>query len=285
MKLGVFTVGLPDLTPEEGAREIADAGYEGIEWRVTHVDESFKTEESSFWRNNLCTLEPDDEEAERARQICEREGLQAIGLGSYIGVGDLKATEEAMRFARQTGAPQIRIGVGKPGEASYTDLFAASTEFLTGVEALAREYGIKALVEIHHGTICPSASLAHRLVSRFDPDAVGVIYDPGNMVHEGFEDYRIGTELLGPHLAHVHLKNAAFDRPAGGGAWKARWSPLEDGVVDFPALFDALNRVGYDGWLVIEDFSAVRSSSETLRHNHRFVSDLTGGLRVSTPET
>jgi sugar phosphate isomerase/epimerase len=34
MKLGVFTVGLPDLTPEEAVRELKDAGYDGVEWRV-----------------------------------------------------------------------------------------------------------------------------------------------------------------------------------------------------------------------------------------------------------
>jgi len=271
VRVGVFTVGLPNFTPEEGAREISKAGYEGVEWRVTHVAEEYRDEEPSFWRNNLCTLEPTAEGAERARIIAEREALQTVGLGTYIEVEDLEATEEAMRFAKRAGAPQIRVGVGKTGEASYADLFAASTEFLADVEALAREYGVKALVEIHHGTICPSASLAYRLVSRFDPATVGVIYDPGNMAREGFEDYRIGTEILGPYLAHVHLKNAGFDRPEGGGTWKARWTPLEDGVVDFGALFEALARIGYDGWLVVEDFSRTRPSREVLSHNLRLV--------------
>jgi sugar phosphate isomerase/epimerase len=274
VKIGIFSVGLPHLTPEEGAHEIAKAGYGGVEWRVTHVPENCRGEEPSFWRNNLCTLEPTLEDAARARRLAEREGLRIAGLGTYIEVGDLGATEEAMQFARRAGAPQLRVGVGKTGGASYAHLFDASAEFLLGVEALAREYGVKALVEIHHGTICPSASLAYRLVSRFDPEAVGVIYDPGNMAREGFEDYRIGTEILGPYLAHVHLKNAGFDRPAKGGAWKARWAPLEDGVVDFDALFDALSGIGYDGWLVVEDFSRMRPDRQVLRHNLGFVRDL-----------
>jgi sugar phosphate isomerase/epimerase len=244
-----------------------------VEWRVTYVPEEYTSEEPSFWRNNLCTLQPSAEGSERARTISEREDLQIVGLGTYIDVGDLEATEQAMTFAKRAGAPQIRVGVGKTGEAPYADLFAASTEFLVSVEALAKEYGVKALVEIHHGTICPSASLVHRLVSRFDPAAVGVIYDPGNMVREGFEDYRIGTEILGPYLAHVHLKNAAFDRSEGGGTWRARWAPLEDGAVDFGALFEALAGVGYDGWLVVEDFSRVRPDREILKHNLRFVQE------------
>ncbi len=271
MNVGVFTVGLPDLTPEEAVREIKDAGYDGVEWRVARVPDEVKGEEPSFWGNNLCTLAPTEEEARRARRISEEAGLEIPGLGTYISVGDLEAADEAMRFAVAAGASQVRVGAGAPDGRPYEELFAAAREFLTGVENLARSHGVKALVEIHHRTICPSASLAHRLVSAFDPDMVGVILDPGNMAQEGFEDYRIGAELLGPYLAHVHIKNSAFERPAGGGVWEPRWAPLEDGVVDFGLVFEALELVGYDGWLVMEDFSGVRPSREALKHNLEFV--------------
>jgi sugar phosphate isomerase/epimerase len=98
-----------------------------------------------------------------------------------------------------------------------------------------------------------------------------VIFDPGNMAREGFEDYRIGVELLGPYLAHVHLKNAAFEPPEDDGVWQPRWTPLADGVVDFDLLFEALDTSGYDGWFVIEDFSAARPTREALEHNLQFV--------------
>lgn len=54
MKVGVFTVGLPDLTPEEAVRELESAGYDGVEWRMIHVPEALKAEPPSFWGNNLC---------------------------------------------------------------------------------------------------------------------------------------------------------------------------------------------------------------------------------------
>lgn len=273
MNVGVFTVGLPDLTPEEAVREIKDAGYDGVEWRVTRVPDEVKGEEPSFWGNNLCTLEPTKEEAHRARRLSEEVGLGVPGLGTYVAVGDLEAADEAMRFAVTAGALQVRVGSGAL-DGSYEESFSAAREFLGGVEEMAGSHGVKALVEIHHKTICPSASLAHRLVSAFDPERIGVIFDPGNMAQEGFEDYRIGLELLGPYLAHVHIKNSAFERPEGGGVWKPRWAPLEDGVVDFEFLFAALDSVGYDGWLVVEDFSAARPTRETLRHNLGFVRTL-----------
>ena len=275
MKVGVFTVSLPDLTPDEAVREIKDAGYDGVEWRVTHVPEELRSDEPSFWGNNLCTLEPTVEEARRARRLSEEAGLEIPGLGTYVALGDLEAAHEAMRFAVTAGAAQVRVGAGAPDGRPYEELFDAAREFLAGVEDLARSHGVKALIEIHHKTICPSASLAQRLVSSFDPGLVGVILDPGNMAQEGFEDYRIGAELLGPYLAHVHIKNSAFERPAGGGVWEPRWAPLEDGVVDFGQVFEALEHVGYDGWLVMEDFSGVRPSREALKFNLEFLRSFT----------
>jgi sugar phosphate isomerase/epimerase len=274
-QVGVFTVMLPDLTPEEAAREIRAAGYDGVEWRVARIPQGKRGEAPSFWGNNLCTFAPTADDASRARGVAEEAGLAIPNLGTYIEVGNV---EEAMKFAPLAGSPRLRVGVGAL-EGSYAASFARAKAFLGEVEGMARRYGVRALIEIHHKTVCPSASLAYRLLSHFDPEAIGVIYDPDNMVHEGFEDYRLGLELLGPYLAHVHLKNAAYARPAGGGVWRARWAPLEDGVVDFERLFRALKEVGYEGWLVVEDFSAARPSREALRHNLAFVRGALEGTR------
>ncbi len=270
LKLAVFTVMLPDLSPEQAAFAVAEAGYDGLEWRMTRTPKSKRSEPPSFWGNNLCTLEPTPEDAARARGLAEQHGLELPNLGSYVTVGDLKTAAEAMTFAAKAGIPSVRIGVGAL-EGSYRASFETSSRFLEEVAALAERFGVRALVETHHDTICPSASLAYRLVSRFDPAHVGVIYDPGNMVYEGFESYPMGLELLGAYLAHVHLKNAAFERPEARGVWRPRWAPLEDGVVDMDEFLAALREVGYDGWLSVEDFSRARGSRETLLHDARFL--------------
>jgi sugar phosphate isomerase/epimerase len=274
MKLSVFTVMLPDLTPEEAVSMLADIGYLGVEWRVTRVPISRKDEPPSFWGNNLCTLEPDEDEAKRAQSLAESAGLEIPNLGTYIEVGDTVAVSAAMRFARIAGASQVRVGVARTGQGEFGQLFQSTLAFLADVEKLALESGVKAIIETHHGTIAASASAAYRLVESFDPAAIGVLYDPGNMVYEGFEDYQMGIELLGPYLAHVHLKNAAWRRPEAGGVWQAVWSPLEDGVVDFPRLLAALKGAGYQGWLGLEDFSIARPTPETLSHNYEFISGL-----------
>ena len=68
----------------------------------------------------------------------------------------------------------------------------------------------------------------------------------------------------------------AYTRPEGGGVWRGHWAPLRDGVVDFPALFAALRTVGYDDWIVVEDFSQAYDSVTALRENLAFLRDLAG---------
>src|SRR5687768_15725099 len=100
MKLGVFTVMLPDITPEEAVQELAAIGYQGVEWRVAHAPPERQTEQPSFWGNNLCTLAPTEADARRGRALAEAAGLEVINLGTYLDVGDLNGTEEAMRLAQ-----------------------------------------------------------------------------------------------------------------------------------------------------------------------------------------
>lgn len=278
MKLSVFTVMLPDLTPEEAAVEITSAGYDGVEWRVTDPKEERRNEPPSFWGNNLCTLTPTEEDANRACSLSESSGLAIPALGFYISLGDITTTEKAIRFAKIASVMQIRLGVWKLRDSSYIKLFEKAKTFLNKIEPLVRNNGIKILIETHHQSICPSVSSVYRLVSLLDPEYVGVILDPGNMVHEGYEDYRMGIELLGPYLAHVHIKNAAYNRPDNNGVWKVRWAPLEHGVVDFSKFITALKQCGYDDWLSIEDFSKAHPSREALRHNITFIRDIINSL-------
>lgn len=272
MKFGVFTVMLPDLTPEAAVAALRAAGYDGVEWRVTTVPANVRNDPPSFWGNNLCTLAPTPEDAQRGRMLAADAGLAIPNLGTYIAMGDLSAVASAMQLAVTAGAPAVRVGVARNDQPGNVDaLFTQSRAFLQEVETLSRRYRVKALIEMHHGTISASASAARRLVDGLDPACIGVIHDCGNMVFEGYEDYRRGLETLGPYLAHVHVKNAAYERPSAGGVWRARWAPLRDGVVDFTALFAALGGVGYDGWVVVEDFSQAYDSYTALRENLAFL--------------
>ncbi|WP_274366192.1 sugar phosphate isomerase/epimerase family protein [Paenibacillus thermotolerans] len=266
MRLSVFTVSVPDLTPAQLIAAAKEAGLDGIEWRYTKVPDSVKHEAPSFWGNNRCTLDPNSDEAyfTALGEEVRSSGMATTALAPYLSAGDAEGTERAMIHAKAMGASMIRVGVHRYDRSrSYNELFESQLQYLQEVQRLSRLYGVKGVIETHHVTIAPSASLAHRLVESFDPDHVGVLYDPGNMVHEGYENFRLGMELLGPYLAHVHVKNAGWFRNSEG-RWECRWQPFAEGWVDWKQVLRDLKAVHYEGGYGVEDFSGTLESRAML---------------------
>jgi sugar phosphate isomerase/epimerase len=271
MRFGVNAIALPGLTVEEAAQTIAELGYTGVEWRVADIPLEAVDEAPSFWGNSLSTLPPTKEAMGRARAAAERHGLDVIGLCPYIKVGDRDYLEHVFGLARLAGAPQVRLYAPWWAEAkSYAEALASAHAFFEHAERVARDHGVKGVIEMHQGTICPSAALAQAVVSRLDPECIGVIYDTGNVVLEGFEDHSLALEILGEHLAHVHLKNAAWRRRGEG--WESYWAPLDDGVAGIQALLRLLRTRGYEGWLAMEEFST-DPTVDALRRNAGLVRD------------
>jgi len=256
----VFTVMCPEHDLEGTAALAAEIGFDGLEWRVTNKAPEPITQ-PSYWQANRSTVDINDVEADlaRAKAIADRHGLKTPILGTYMGCDALPVVEAAMRAAAATGCPKIRVGPPRyDGSHPYQELFDEACRDFEKVAALGKRYGVQACLEMHMGNITPSAGLAHRLVSNFDPAHVGVIFDPGNMVVEGFENYQMGLELLGPYLSHVHAKNclwAETGRADGVAKWEWRMAAVRDGQADWSEIVAALKKVGYQGWLSFEDFS------------------------------
>lgn len=283
MKLSVFTVATPELGPEELAAAAQEAGIHAVEWRYKEApDAAVASQEPSFWGNNRCTIFPSggDEMLDRFGKAAADHGLTTLSLTPYLTAGDLEATEQVLKAAKRVGASFIRVGVpGYDRTRPFGELFTLARTYLQQTQELCRKYGVKGLVETHHQTIAASASAAYRLCEGLDPDCIGVLYDPGNMVYEGFENYRMGLELLGPYLAHVHVKNAGWqagpEETDGSISWKADWTGLAKGVVPWKQMIEDLQAVGYDGYLGIEDFSKeFAESPDMLRHFVRYINGL-----------
>lgn len=274
IRLSVFTVAAPDLSPRELAAAAAKAGLDGIEWRYADVPPENRQDTPSFWGNNRCSISTDWDEPRLAefRDAAASAGMTSLAVVPYLRCGDLEGTEKVLQAAGYLGAKMIRLGVHRYDRTRpFGVLFEEQRTYLRQAGERCKEHGVKGLVEIHMGTIAPSSSSAYRLVEGLDPDAIGVLLDPGNMVYEGYENYKMGMEILGPYLAHVHVKNAVWSsaepNPSGGFArWSAGWSELKRGIVDWPQVIADLKAVGYRGHIGVEDFSGQFGTVDMLRH-------------------
>ncbi|MHC4712517.1 MAG: sugar phosphate isomerase/epimerase family protein [Planctomycetota bacterium] len=282
MKFSVFTVMLPEWDPATTVRKLKKYGYDGVEWRVTNTRPDAKSEEPSYWGNNLCTVELDTilEKAAEIRDMTVEAGLETAALAGYHGIDDYESTEKMLEAAAIMGAPLIRAGVPLyDGTVKYDELLAKAREDYEKMSGAALKAGVKICVETHMNQIAPSASAARRLLDGLDPNAVGVIYDPGNMVTEGHERTEMGLDILGPYLAHVHAKNGAWVRKADAGPGEHPWSAghasaMDDGIVNWSAVLAALKDFGYDGYVSFEDFSSGRDTDEKVRFNVDYLKSL-----------
>lgn len=286
MKFSVCTVMMPDCHIEQTVQLLRENQYDGVEWRFTEPDQSKAGEAPSFWGNNYSTVPASStiEQLQYIGHLSKQYGLEQPNLSSYINCGDLIATEQAMKAAQQLGAGSIRIGVPSyDGTISYQQSLADGRAYLDQVQQLAQQYKVKGTIEIHYGNIACSASAAARLVDGFDPQYIGIIYDPGNMVLEGYEHYQMGLEIIGDYLTHVHVKNATYALSTSANSeevdseaanWQVQWSAIDNGAVQWKYVIKALKAIGYDGWLSMEDFSASQSTDSLLKYNIAYIKSL-----------
>jgi sugar phosphate isomerase/epimerase len=287
MRFAVFTVSVPEWTPEQALEKLAEQGWDGIEFRVLDTPGPAAGEQPDFWKGNRCTLALSTLVADgprRAQQI-RHAGLGLPGIGAYALCSAPEEVELALAGGAAIGAPLVRIRVPGFGAGAATEpyptIFARAREQYAEVARRAAAHGVRAMVELHHATIVSSPSAALRFLDGLDPRHVGVLHDLGNMLNEGKEHVLSGLEMLGDYLAHVHVKNGRWvpgrRRPDGGLAWSFEWAPLNQGQADLPELFGGLKRIGYDGWVSTEDFSTELPQEERTARNLATLRSLVDG--------
>lgn len=214
-------------------------GYDGVEWRVR----------DDFHLPLLNLAEKTGE----VKTLCDQAGLEIPALATYLSVGETEAIAGVLQAAAGIGISAVRLLVPRfDGSRPYDRLLEETRRNLAELEPICRQTKVKAALELHLGYIIPSASAARRLLEGFSPEWVGAIYDPGNMVCEGMENWKMGIQILGPYLTHVHVKNAAwYFSPEQG--WQSAWAPLDEGIVYWGEVIKYLREAGYDGWLSVED--------------------------------
>jgi sugar phosphate isomerase/epimerase len=275
VRFSVFTASTPEWTPSEAAQILAAQGWDGIEWRVTDQDDATPP---GFWAGNRATW-PMTHLETRLDVIADatnRAGLAISALGGYARCDNHDDVERMLAATAALGAGRVRVTMPRVDSGEYPALFAEARRDLEWIASRAAHHGVQALVELHHETITASASAALRLIDGLDPAAVGVIHDLGNLVIEGRETHAAAFQLLGPYLAHVHIKNARWVGIAGADgvtAWHHEWATLREGQGDVRQYIADLVACGYDGWITLEDFSTTLPLAERTADNLAFVKD------------
>ncbi len=286
MKFGVFSVSMPEYTPAEAVKLAKEIGYDALEWRVAPAPKEGEPDDYArrYWTHNKCSIKENAilEDTLEARRLSDEEGMEMWGISPAFSLEQTDALYEAIRAAGKANVKMVRFGLIKyePDKTGmdYNTHFELMRQKLREAEPILKENNVKIVIEMHHGTLTASASSAARMLEGFDPNYYGLIYDVGNQVYEGYEDYRKSFELLGDYIAHVHLKSAVAKPDGEDEFGAAKWSyvsaPLKKGQANLKKFFEAMAAVGYDGTVSIEDFSNESPTEEKLRDNLAYMKAL-----------
>lgn len=262
LKFALFSGSAPEWMPAELVGQLVAQGWDGVEWRVA---DQAPAPTPQFFAGNLATF-PQTGILEHIPQIVaitHCAGLGQPALFSGVPLGDEALLADMLAAAAAAGTSMLRITVPKTApDRHYDEQFGETRRHAESAIALARRAGVKPLIQLHHGNVISTPSSARRLLEGLDPEWIGVIHDLGNLSIEGREglaSHVPGLQVLGPYLAHVHIKNIAWQagKPAADGTvdWTWSWAPLASGFADVKGYFKALATVGYAGWVTVENFT------------------------------
>jgi len=224
------------------------------------------------------SLFPDECNPEAIKAAAGAHGLQIANLATYVGGGldgrriafsfhgwevpnperftsygfasddpaeqkaELEQLKRAVDLAVFLGARSIRV---VPGNDRADDLDKMVPFFKLAAE-YAAEKTIYMGVENHSDGIAGTPELAVELVEKVGSPYLGILYEPGNLMHDTGTDYRNALETMKNHIVHCHFKDC---RPAGDGYEMRHFG---DGAIDFPWIMERLDAVGYDGDVALE---------------------------------
>jgi len=238
---------------------IADAGYAGTELgpygylptTPEALDRELKSRRLALGSSFVAL--PLEDAAHRGRSVDH--ALQVARLLKTQGVGELiVADDEDPARARIAGR------VPADGSAGWSE--RSWTEAVATLQAVARAVrdvlGMRVVVHHHAGTFLETPQEIERLLEQTDAETVGLLLDTGHAVYGGADPLEI-VRRHGARVRYVHLKQRALVERVRATeipmqeAWaRGVFCPLGEGVVDFPALIEALRGAGYAGWLVVE---------------------------------
>jgi inosose dehydratase len=163
-------------------------------------------------------------------------------------------------------------------EAGWATVAHAAAAVATAVRD---ETGLRTVFHPHCGGYVETEGEIDELMRRTEPTILGLCLDTGHVSYAGGDALRVLTHHA-PRVWHVHFKDcdeavATHARASELGYLAAvrnqLFCELGRGGVDFANVVAALQRLGYDGWIVVEQdvFPGQGTPEESARRSRDFL--------------
>ena len=267
--------------------EMAETGYKGTElgdWGFMPTEPAKLAHEvhsrglvllSAFvpvmLKDPTCHTSGEEVAVRTARLLAAAEGdLPFIVLADDNGK-ELLRTKNAGRIT-----PEMGLGD------SEWQIFAEGATRIA--QAVRREAGLRTVFHHHCAGYVETPAEIEKLLDLTDPSLIGLCFDSGHYRLGGGDPLQ-GLRKHADRLWHFHFKD--YHPGVAQSAVKEGWDyfgsvrhgifcELGKGEIDFPALVNELNRMGYRGWGVVEQdvLPGMGSPKESALRNREYLRHL-----------
>ncbi len=223
------------------------SGYDAVELRGTQINAATTPEEVRQMASALdkCGI-----------------GVSRFPAGAVKDAKSLKALGKFADMAKVLGCPYLAVGFEE-------------VHWIQKAADYLKQRGLAIAVQVHTGGPFETPKIATKTLKEIDRDNFGLMYDPANLFEKGI-DYVRAVEQLADYLFIVSVQDAARAETEAEADWEyegryyKRHLLGEPGGIDFPGVFKALDRAGFDGYVtVIEPISNLMNNLELPAYMYR----------------
>ncbi|MFW5867048.1 MAG: sugar phosphate isomerase/epimerase family protein [Armatimonadota bacterium] len=245
-RIGFRTIGFRQHSAETAIRSLAQIGYDGVEVCLEHPG-----------------LEPEEIDVLRGAALATVAAGESIEIAtvSYHGDRDRLPTrwKRALRAVELTsamGAGTLIVNSPRPGPDAPEDLEEQFHEQLAMQLERAESLGVTLALEPEPGLLIADVDDALDLIQQMGSEHLRVNLDVGHAFLTE-DDVPAAIHRLGDLIVAAHIE----DMPTG----EHRHLVPGEGDMDLPAVIDALDAVGFDGWLTVDLFDIADAPDEAAR--------------------
>jgi sugar phosphate isomerase/epimerase len=249
MKLAFSTNAFKRYTLEDSIKEIAKIGYKGVEilCDVPHAyPPAFGDRQIQSLKNTLLS---------RGIPVSNLNAFTLYAVGDVYHpswIEDHKEAREArirhtvdcILLAKKIGARHLSTEPGGPVPSG--NLLQAEKIFLAGLRQAAKvaeNEGVNVLIEPEPGLLIENSRQFKRFMKNVSSDNVRLNFDIGHFYCVNEDPAKLVFELS-EYIEHFHLADIA-------GRVHNHLIPGR-GSIDFRSVFDAIESIGYDGFVTVE---------------------------------
>ena len=262
----------PSADPEEAIGIIGELGFDGIEliatsrgdfktfWTDDRIDRlKLKLDRSKLRVSQFAMFQPVVEELTNARLEERQRALDYFEAGCRLAAKfnapivnivapwarELKGptTYLPRYYDVESGAPAKKFHIDIEEGFDWNRIWSEFVETVKGCLARAKAHGLKFSIENHTHTLLPDSGSLLRLWDAIRDPALGANLDAGWMQLER-EYVPVAVHKLKGHVLNLHMRDI-------DGLMRS-FAPIGRGVMDFPAIIQALQKTGFQGFASLE---------------------------------